>query len=292
MVNNLIRCISDDGTLVVLVEDSTEIVETARQIGNTSRVCTAALGRVLTGASLMGYMLKNNEDTVTIRLAGNGEAGSVIASAKADGTVKGYIMNPSVELPLKPNGKLDVGGAVGKDGYLAVVKDLGMDEPMIGQVPLVSGEVAEDLTAYFAASEQIPTVCSLGVLLDKEGRTAKAGGFIIQLLPTADDTVIDRVEAGVKSLRPITAMLADGMTPLEIARAVVPAFNLEVLDEAHTEYRCDCSRYRVEQALISAGLDSLREMAEDEVTEVRCHFCPSVYRFSSKDIRELIKKAK
>ncbi|MBR5410040.1 MAG: Hsp33 family molecular chaperone HslO [Clostridia bacterium] len=292
MVNNLIRCISDDGSVVVLVEDSTEIVETARQIGNTSRVCTAALGRLLTGASLMGYMLKNPDDTVTLRVAGNGEAGAVIASAHADGNVKGYIMNPSLDLPLKPNGKLDVGKAVGADGYLAVVKDLGYKEPVIGQVPLVSGEIAEDLTAYFAASEQVPTVCSLGVLLGKEGAVAKAGGFIIQLLPTADDGVIDRVERDVSKVRPVTQMLADGMTPLEIAETVLPDFKLETLGEAHTEYRCDCSRARVEQALIGAGLDALEEMASDPVTEVKCHFCPSVYRFTPNEIRNLIKKAK
>lgn len=291
MVNNLVRCISTDGSVVVLAEDSTEIVEAARLISNTSRVCTAALGRLLTGTSLMGYMLKNKDDSVTVRFAGNGEAGSLIASAKADGNVKGYIMNPSVELPLKPNGKLDVGKAVGNDGYLAVVKDLGYKEPVVGQVPLVSGEIAEDLTAYFAASEQIPTVCSLGVLLDKAGKTAKAGGFIIQLLPTADDEVIEKVERGVAKLPSVTSMLADGMTPEDLARAVLPEFTLEVLDEAHTEYKCDCSRYRVEQALISTGIEALEEMAGDEVTEVKCHFCPSVYRFSPKDIRELIKKA-
>ena len=292
MVNNLIRCLSDDGTVVVLAEDSTEIVETARQTAGASKVCTAALGRLLTGASLMGYMLKNEEDTVTLRVSGSGPAGAVIAASDAKGNVKGYIMNPDVELPLKPNGKLDVGGAVGKDGTLSVVKDLGLRDPVIGQVPLVSGEIAEDLTAYFAASEQIPTVCALGVLVDKEGRTAKAGGFLLQLLPTADETVVDRVEEGVRHLRPVTQMLADGMTPLEIAKAALPDFTLGVLDEAHVSYRCDCSRERVARALISAGAEALGEMAQDEVTEVRCHFCPSVYRFTRDEILDLLKKAK
>lgn len=292
MENNLVRCISDDGTVVVLAINSTEIVETARQIGNCTKVCTAALGRLLTGASLMGYMLKNDDDTLTIRVNGSGEAGSVIASSDARGNVKGYIMNPAVDIPLKSNGKLDVGGAVGREGSLTVIKDLGLKEPMIGQVPLVSGEIAEDLTSYFAVSEQIPTVCSLGVLVDKEGRTAKAGGFIIQLLPTSDDEIIEKVERGIASVKPVTTMLADGMSPLDICKAVLPAFEVNVLDEAHTAYKCDCSRYRVERALISTGVEALAEMAQDEVTEVKCHFCPSVYRFSPKDIRDLIKKAK
>ena len=286
------RYISEDGSVFVLAEDSTDIVETARQIHNTSKVCTAALGRLLTGASLMGYMLKNDDNTLTVRVNGNGEAGSVIAASDAAGNVKGYMMNPHVELHLKQNGKLDVGKAVGADGMLTVIKDLGLREPAIGQVPLVSGEIAEDLTAYFAASEQIPTVCSLGVLVDKEGKTAKAGGFIIQLLPTADDSVIDRVENGIRNVPPVTTMLREGMTLHEICEKVLPEFTLQHLDGSDTEYRCDCSRERVARALISTGLDALNEMAQDEVTEVKCHFCPSVYKFTSKQIRDLIKKAK
>ena len=286
------RYISEDGSVFVLAEDSTDIVETARQIHNTSKVCTATLGRLLTGASLMGYMLKNDDNTLTVRVNGNGEADSVIAASDAAGNVKGYMMNPHVELPLKQNGKLDVGKAVGADGMLTVIKDLGLREPAIGQVPLVSGEIAEDLTAYFAASEQIPTVCSLGVLVDKEGKTAKAGGFIIQLLPTADDSVIDRVENGIRNVPPVTTMLREGMTLHEICEKVLPEFTLQHLDGGDTEYRCDCSRERVARALISTGLDALNEMAQDEVTEVKCHFCPSVYKFTSKQIRDLIKKAK
>ena len=290
-MGKIVRALSSDGTVVIVAEDASDIAEAARQIHNCSRVCTAALGRLLTGASLMGFMLKNENDSVTLRVSGGGEAGSVIAAADAKGNVKGYIMNPHVELPLKPNGKLDVGGAVGSDGQLTVIKDVGLAEPSIGQVPLVSGEIAEDLTSYFAVSEQIPTVCSLGVLLDTEGRAAKAGGFIIQLLPTADDSVIDRVEAGFRCVPPVTVMLKNGLTPLDICRKALPDFQLEVLDEAVAEYRCDCSRDRVERAIISTGLDAMREMAQDEVTEIKCHFCPSVYRFTSQDILDLIKKA-
>ena len=285
------RCITADGTVVVLASDTTDITEAARQIHNTTKVCTAALGRLLTGASLMGYMLKNSEDTLTLRINGNGEAGSVIAASDAHGNVKGYIMNPHVDIPLKANGKLDVGKAVGSSGTLSVIKDLGLREPMIGQVPLVSGEIAEDLTAYFAASEQIPTVCSLGVLVDQQGKTAKAGGFIIQLLPTADDTVIDRVESGIRSVPPVTTMLREGFTPADICKKVLPEFDVQPLDGADTEYRCDCSRERVARALISTGKDALQEMAQDEITEVQCHFCPSVYKFTREQILELLKKA-
>lgn len=285
------RCITSDGTVVVLAADTTDITEAARQIHNTTKVCTAALGRLLTGASLMGYMLKNSEDMLTLRVNGNGEAGSVIAASDAHGNVKGYIMNPHVDIPLKANGKLDVGKAVGSSGTLSVIKDLGLREPMIGQVPLVSGEIAEDLTAYFAASEQIPTVCSLGVLVDQQGKTAKAGGFIIQLLPTADDTVIDRVENGIRNVPPVTMMLREGLSPADICKKVLPEFEVQPLDGADTEYRCDCSRERVARALISTGKDALEEMAQDEITEVKCHFCPSVYKFTKKQILDLIKKA-
>ena len=288
----IVRALSDDGAVVVIAEDSTDIAETARLTHDCSRVCTAALGRLLTGASLMGFMLKNVDDSLTLRVNGDGETGAVIAAADAAGNVKGYMMNPHVELPLKPNGKLDVGRAVGNQGTFSVIKDLGLKEPSVGQVPLVSGEIAEDLTSYFAVSEQIPTVCALGVLLDTEGKVGKAGGFIIQLLPTADDTVIDRVEEGIRHLPPITTLLREGLTPLDICKRVLPDFNVEVLDEAEAEYRCDCSRERVERALISSGVDALREMSEDPITEVRCHFCPSVYRFTSKEILDLLKKAK
>lgn len=291
-MGKIVRALSADGTVVVLAAETTDIAETARQIHGCSRVCTAALGRLLTGASIMGYMLKNVDDSLTLRVNGNGEAGAVIAAADASGNVKGYIMNPHVELPLKHNGKLDVGGAVGSEGDLTVIKDLGMKEPSIGQVPLVSGEIAEDITSYYAQSEQIPTVCSLGVLLDKPGAVAKAGGFLIQLLPTADDTVIDRVEAGLQDVPPVTTMLREGMTTEDICRRVLPAFTLEVLDEGAPTYRCDCSRGRVERALVSSGVQALEEMAQDEVTEVRCHFCPAVYKFTSKEIRDLIKKSK
>ena len=289
---NLISCITDDGCVVALAIDSTEIVETARRYNQSSKVCTAALGRLLTASSMMGKMLKGEDDSVTLRINGKGPAGSVIAVAGADGSCRGYIMDPHVELPLNDKGKLDVGGAVGTDGFLSVVKDLGYKEPVVGQVPIVSGEIAEDLTSYFAASEQVPTVCALGVLVNPDLTVAAAGGFIIQLLPTADDTVIDRVENGLQGLPAVTAMLSEGLTPLEILRRALPDFQLETLGEYDCAYRCNCSRERVERALISAGKDALEEMAQDEVTEVKCNFCPAIYRFSSEEIKKLLRDAR
>ena len=289
---NLVRCITDDGCVVVLAIDSTEIVATAQQYNRSSKVCTAALGRLLTASSLMGRMLKGEEDSVTLRINGKGPAGSLIAVSDSAGNCRGYIMDPHVELPLNAKGKLDVGGAVGKDGFLSVVKDLGYKEPVVGQVPIVSGEIAEDITSYFAVSEQVPTVCALGVLVNPDLSVAAAGGYLIQLLPTADDTVIDKVERGLRDLPAVTAMLADGLTPTEICKKVLPEFQVEPLDEHVCEYHCSCSRERVERALISAGTDALEEMAQDEVTEVKCNFCPAVYRFTSDEIKALLQSSR
>ena len=288
---HIVRCISDDGCVLVLAADTTDIAEISRQYKNSSKVCTAALGRLMTAASLMGVMLKGDDSSVTLRINGNGPAGSVIAVADKKGNVRGYMMDPHVELPLNSKGKLDVGGAVGRDGLLTVIKDVGLKEPSMGQVPLVSGEIAEDITSYYAVSEQIPTVCGLGVLVNRDLSVACSGGFIIQLLPTADDEIIGRVEKGIEGLRSVTAMLSDGMTPFDICKAVLPDFNIELLNEQDCSYRCNCSRERVERALITTGKDALTEMMQDEVTEVKCHFCPSVYRFSPDDIKKLLQKA-
>ncbi len=285
---HLVRGISDDGCVLVLAADTTDISETAKQIHNTSKVCTAALGRALTGASFMGVMLKGQDSSVTLRFNGGGPAGSVIAVADMDGNVRGYVVNPDVNLPLNPKGKLDVGGAIGTNGFLTVVKDIGMKEPFVGQIPLVSGEIAEDLTSYYAISEQIPSVCALGVLVNPDLTVAVSGGFLIQLLPTADDGIIEKVEKGLKGLPSVTTMLAEGLTPEEICKKVLPEFNVEILDTSECEYKCNCSRERVEKAIISVGKEELKEMANDEVTEVKCHFCPSVYKFTSEDINTLI----
>ena len=289
----LVRCISSDGTLCIMAADTTDIVAKAKQLHNTSSVASAALGRLLTGASLMGSMLKGENDSLTLRLSGGGEAGSVIAVSDSLGNVRGYISNPSVELPLNGKGKLDVARAVGTNGTLTVMKDLNLKEPYIGQTPIVSGEIAEDITSYYAISEQTPTVCALGVLVDSRDKSIiKSGGFLIQLLPTAFDDTIDAVERCIENIAPVTTMLTQGFTPEEICKAVLPEFDLEVLDDSYPEYKCNCSKERVQKALISMGEQELLELAEDETTEVCCHFCSQKYNFSSNEIREILKDAK
>ena len=215
-MGNLVRCISDDGTLLIMACDTTDMVQTAYEIHGTSKVCTAALGRLLTAGAMMGSMLKGKNDTLTLKINGGGPAGSVIAVADSACHVKGYIVDGKVELPLNNKGKLDVGGAVGKNGFVTVIKDLGLKEPFVGQVPIVSGEIAEDITAYFATSEQTPSVCGLGVLVAQDKSVIKAVGFLIQLLPTAYDDVIDKVEKDIQGIDSVTKMLTDGLTPYEI----------------------------------------------------------------------------
>ena len=290
-MGKLIRCISKMGDLTVMAADTTDIVNRAADIHKTSAVTSAALGRLLTAASLMGSSLKGKDDSVTVKLNGNGPAGTVLAVSDSSGNVRGYVQNPVVELPLNKIGKLDVSGAVGTDGFVTVVKDLGLKDPYVGQTPIVSGEIAEDITAYFAQSEQIPTVCALGVLVNPDLSIKAAGGFLIQLLPTATNETIDLVEKGLEGIEPISAMIDKSMTPEEICRHVLKHFELDVLDESNPIYKCYCSRERTEKALISVGKQGLTEMAEDEVTEVCCQFCDKKYHFTSEQIRALISKA-
>ncbi len=286
-MSELVRMISNDGTLTVIAIDSTDIVNRMEKIHMTSAVTSAALGRLLTAASMMGAVLKGKEDSITLRLNGGGPAGSVIAVSDSMGNVRGYVANPVVEIPLNNKGKLDVAGAVGKDGSLTVMKDLGMKEPYIGQVPIISGEIAEDITSYFATSEQLPSVCALGVLVNPDLSIQAAGGFIIQLLPTAMDDTIDKVEECIQDIPSVTQMLTSGMNPEDICHRVLKDFDLEILDTSSPEYRCTCSKERVSKALISIGKEGLLEMAQEEVTEVSCHFCEKKYKFTSAEVRKL-----
>ena len=279
--------ISVDGTLTVMAVDSTDMINRMEQIHQTSAVTSAALGRLLTAASMMGAVLKGKDNSITLRINGDGPAGSVIAVSDSFGNVRGYVSNPVVEIPLNEKGKLDVAGAVGKDGTLTVMKDLGMKEPYIGQIPIVSGEIAEDITNYYATSEQTPTVCALGVLVNPDLSIKAAGGFIIQLLPTAMDDTIDMVEECIKGIPSVTQMLTDGMTPEQICRSVLKLFELDMLDSSSPEYKCNCSRERVAKALLTLGKDELREMAGDPVTELSCHFCDKKYRFTPAEILKL-----
>lgn len=289
-MSNLVRMISDDGQLIMMAVDSTNIVTEMHSIHGTSKVCSAALGRLLTAASLMGSSLKGKDDSLTVKINGNGPCGTVLAVSDSSGNVRGYIGDANIKLPLNDKGKLDVRGAVGTDGMLTVIKDLGLKEPYIGQVPIVSGEIAEDITSYFAISEQTPTVCALGVLVDPDTENIIcSGGFIIQLLPTALDDTIDKIEKDLESIKPVTTYLFEGKTPEEICREVLPSFTLEKLDDAQVDYRCTCSKDRVTKALIATGKDGLSEMAQDETTEVVCNFCNKKYRFSREEILSLMK---
>lgn len=291
-MNRLVRMISEDGTLYCLALDSTEMVKEMQNIHKTSKVCSAALGRLITAGAMMGVLLKGDKDTLTLKINGGGPASPVVAVANSKGQVKGYIGDRTVELPLNNKGKLDVSGAVGKSGFLTVIKDLGMKEPYCAQTPIISGEIAEDITAYYATSEQTPTVCALGVLVDPQTEEVLlAGGFLIQLLPTADENTISLVEKGLNGIKPVTTMLAEGLTPEQICETVLPEFQMQYLDSENVEYKCDCSVDRVTAALIGAGADGLREMAEDENTEVVCHFCNKKYVFPRESILELLEEA-
>ena len=271
---NLLRGISENGGVVFYGVDSTEIVRQAEKYHKTSAVTTAALGRLLTAASMMGMMLKSRRDSITLQIKGGGPAGRLLAVSDGSGNVKGYVQNPVVELPPRADGHLDVGGAVGRDGTLDVIRDLGMREPYIGQVPLVSGEIAEDVTQYFAISEQVPTVCALGVLVNRDLTVQCAGGFIVQLLPGATDDEIDRLEANIKAMPAVTAMLAEGKGIRDMLDLALDGFAPEILDSEHVAYLCDCSAGRVKRMLYSLGRKEVENLrAEDPIAEVNCQFC-------------------
>ncbi len=286
----IVRTISHDASVVATAIDATDIVAEIEKIHKTSAVVTAALGRLTIAASLIGNGLKGDNDSVTLRMDGGGATGCLIAVSDNHGNVKSYVSNSVVEIPLNKYGKLDVAGAVGKDGRLSVVKDLGLKEPYVGQVPIVSGEIAEDIANYFAVSEQIPTVCGLGVLVNPDLTVKAAGGYLIQLLPFADESCIDKLEANVNTLQPVTAMLDSGMSAEDIAKKVLKGLEPDLLDEFEVFYRCDCSKSRVEKALISLGKEELEKMAhEEEQIEVCCHFCDKKYNFKREEIKELSK---
>lgn len=292
-MGKLIRCITSDGLVMATALDSTDIVSKAESLHKTSAVVTAALGRLLTATSMMGNALKGKESTITVKIDGNGPSGAIIAVADNNGDVRGYAVNPVVEIPLKENGKLDVSGAVGQDGTLFVIKDLGMKEPYNGFVPIASGEIAEDIAAYYAVSEQIPTVCALGVLVNPDLTVRVAGGYIIQLLPAAYgyDEVIDKLEANIKVMKPITTLLDEGKDILEIVKIALAGFEVEVLSEQTAEYKCNCSKERFESALKSLNQEELIQMAEEmEKAETVCQFCNSVYSFTNAEIKAMIKK--
>ncbi len=290
-MSRIVRTISADASVVCSAIDGRDIVNEIERIHKTSAVVTAALGRLSMAASLMGFGLKGEKDSITVRVNGGGPCGALIAVADSFGNVKAYVQNPVVEIPLNQFGKLDVSGAVGKDGYVSVVKDLGLKEPYCGQVPIVSGEIAEDITNYLAVSEQVPSACALGVLVAPDLSVEQAGGFIIELLPFAPEESIAAVEKNIKKMSSVTSLLKSGKNVSDIALMALDGLQPNILDDFKVNYRCTCSREKVEQALISTGRAELEDMANDPQTQVECHFCDKKYVFTPDEIRSLIAKA-
>ncbi len=287
------RAIAKDATVVSCAVDATDIVAEIERIHKTSAVITAGLGRLSIAASMMGYGLKGAGDTVTLRVKGDGPAGMLVAVADSRGNVKSYAEQPIVEIPLNAKGKLDVGGAIGSDGTLTVVKDLGLKEPYVGMCPLVSGEIAEDIASYYANSEQTPTVCGLGVLVNPDLSVNVAGGYLIQVLPFAPDSVIDQLEKNLETLPPVTQMMQSGMTADEIALRLLDGLEPNLLDEAEIAYKCDCSRERTERILYSLRDADIRELADaNEPITVNCHFCDKQYVFTPEELLALRSKEK
>ena len=276
--HNMLRGISEIGGIVFYGVDSTEIVREMERLHKTSAATTAALGRLLTAASMMGIMLKSTQDSVTLQIKGGGPAGRLLADSDGTGNVKGYVEHPVVELPPRADGHLNVGAAVGKDGTLDVIRDLGMREPYIGQVPLPSGEIAEDITPYFAISEQVPTVCALGVLVDKDLSVRCAGGFVVQLLPGAS-------EEEIKAMPSVTTMLEEGKSVRDMLELALAGFAPDILDSYHVTYKCDCGLERVEKMIRSLGKKEVERMRDEApVAEVHCQFCNKNYKVDLHDL--------
>lgn len=290
-MDEIVRVITSDGAVMAAAISAPEMVAQAQRLHGTSSVATAALGRTLMAASLMGNQLKGADNSVSIQIRGGGPIGGITCVADAEGYARGYVGNPKVFLPLKSVGKLDVGKAVGTDGSITVIKDLGLKEPYVGSVPLVSGEIAEDVTSYYAASEQLPTACALGVLVDsRDQHVFAAGGFLVQLLPGADESAIAKVERGIEAIGYVTKHFQEGTTPLELVQKVLSEFEVEVLEHQQVGYRCNCSRERYERALTTLGRKELEDMIrEQNGAKLQCHFCNSIYEFSAAELAEIAK---
>lgn len=289
MKDYIVRAITKDGWVKAMAITSTAMVETARQMHKTTPTATAALGRVLTVTSMMGNLQKVENGALTLQFKGGGPLGTILATSDAEGNVRGYVHNPSISLLEKYAGKLDVGAAVGTDGMLTVIRDLQMKEPYIGSVELVTGEIADDVTAYFAQSEQTPTACALGVLVDIDQSVKVAGGYLIQLLPGAPDDVIMKIETGIACAGAVTPMMESGLSPEEILQKVLCEFELELFEREIVEYRCYCSRERVEKTLITVGKKDLQEIIDEgnDIT-IECQFCDTIYKFTPKDVENLL----
>ena len=290
MSDQLVRAISKDGYVKAVAVSTRELTERARQIHKTLPVATAALGRTLAAASMMGNALKGEGASLTLQIKGGGPIGTILAVSDNEGNVRGTVDNPQVELPLRDDGKLDVGAAVGYDGTLTVIRDLNMKEPYVGSVGLLGGEIAEDLAAYFVESEQIPTACGLGVLVDRDQSVLVSGGYIIQLLPGASEDIITMVEGGIYAAGPVTELLKEDSDPESLLRRVMSDFELEILEKSPIEYRCFCSRERMERALISLGPEELGAMiAEQGDVTLTCQFCDNAQHFTREELEKMLK---
>lgn len=289
MSDQLVRAISRDGAVKAVAVSTRELTERARQIHRTLPVATAALGRTLAAASMMGNALKEDGASVTLQIKGGGPLGTLLAVSDNQGNVRGTVENPAVDLPLRSDGKLDVGAAVGCDGTLTVIRDLNMKEPYVGSVGLLGGEIAEDLAAYFVESEQIPTACGLGVLVDRDQSVLAAGGYLIQLLPGAGEDTISKVEGGILAAGSVTGLLRESDDPEALLYRVLSDFDLEILEHSPIEYRCYCSRERMERALLSIGREELRSLIEEKgEAELTCRFCDNVQHFSRQDLETML----
>ena len=290
MADRIVRAISTDGMVQAAAICSRDLTERARQIHKTLPVATAALGRALAAASMMGNALKSDGASLTLQFKGGGPLGTVLAVSDNEGNVRGYVTNPHVDIPLRKDGKLDVGTAVGHEGTLTVIKDLHMKEPYVGTIDLLGGEIAEDVAGYFVESEQIPTACALGVLVDRDQSVKAAGGYLIQLMPGAAEDTIAKVEGGIMAAGAVSAILEKNDDPEAMLRTVMSDFDLKILETCPVEYRCYCSRERVERALISLGREELEQMlSEQGGCQLTCQFCDAVYKFTAEDIQRLLK---
>lgn len=289
----LVRAISKDGQVNAAAVCTRALTERARQIHHTSPVATAALGRALSACSMMGNALKDGGASVTMQIKGNGPLGTILTVSDAQGNVRGYVQNPAVDLALRADGKLDVGTAVGHEGTMTVIKDLNMKEPYIGTVDLLGGEIAEDVAAYYVESEQIPTACGLGVLVDRDRSVLAAGGYLIQLLPGAGEDVIARVEGGIYAAPSVTDMLKEDPDPANMLKTVLSDFEMQILSVEPVEYRCYCSRERTERALLSLGSHELEQMiAEQGGAELTCQFCDKVHSFTAQELQKMADELK
>ena len=290
MEDKLIRATAKDGMVRIIAAITTNLVNEGTRMHECTPVASAGFGRMLTAGTLMGTTLKSEKEVITLKIDGNGEAKGITVTAHNDASVKGFIGNPYIDRPLNEKGKLDVGGAIGKDGILYVIKDLGLKDPYVGQVPIQTGEIGDDFAFYFTVSEQTPSAVSLGVLVDKDLSIKAAGGFIVQMMPGADELLADVITYRLEEIPPITTLISEGKTIEEILEYIFDGMDLKVLDSLKPEYKCDCSRERVEKALISVGTETLQEIYDDGKTEeIVCNFCNKKYEFTNEEVGQLLK---